>query len=31
MILGLIGGVISFSCWYGAFGLGIYVFQIMGG
>lgn len=28
MILGFIGGVISFTCWYGAFFTGIYVFKI---
>jgi uncharacterized membrane protein len=31
MILGLIGGVISAGCWYGAFALGIYVFRILAG
>ena len=30
MILGTIGGFISFACWYGAFFLGVYVFRIMG-
>ncbi len=28
-ILGAIGAVISFGCWYGAFALGMYVFRIL--
>jgi hypothetical protein len=30
-VMGIIGGIISFTCWYGAFALAIFAFRTLGG